>query len=110
MSRTIVRSRRGIAFTRKSVTELEQYLENAKENECVLVLGGVFNPQGQPDLGFGIDLTPQPVAIPDQLGDVLFYWLADQPMLDRLRENWCVDAEWGRKTRVIPLPKDGGST
>lgn len=78
-------------------------LESAQEDNCVLNLGGVFDKDGQPDFGFGLDLTPQPMAIPDQLEDVLFYWLADQPMLDRLRESWCIDAEWGRKTQVVPL-------
>lgn len=77
--------------------------EAVQKDECVLILGGIFDKEGQPDLNFGGGLTPRPLAIPDQLGDVLFYWLADQEMLDRLRKSWCVDAEWGRKTCVIPL-------
>jgi len=108
MASAVVRSYRGIAFTQPSVAAVEKYRDGATENKCVLVLGGVFDKNGQPHFSFGVDRETNLSAIPDQLEGILFYWSADQPTLDRLRGDWCVDAEYGRNTRVVPLPKDDG--
>lgn len=108
MTSSIVRSHRGIAFTHQSEAAIQRYFDGASENKCVLVLTGAFDEKGQPFLRFGVDRKPQPSAVSDEVARVLFYWLADQSTLDRLREDWCVDAEWGRSTRAIPLPKDEG--
>ncbi len=108
MTSSIVRSHRGIAFTHQSEAAVQRYYDGAAENKCVLILSGAFDASGQPFFRFGVDRKAKPSAIPDELARVLFYWLTDQPTLDRLRDGWCVDAEWGKSTCVIPLPKDEG--
>lgn len=100
----MLQSRLGISFTVESIAALRRYaIDLAKTNNSFLYLVSALDENGQFDVIVAGDRVVRPYAIPDQLGDAQLYWHISQPELDKLREEFCLDVQWGIKTRLIPL-------
>ena len=105
----MVRSKLGIHFTVTSVADLRTSVADAEKRQMILFLNVAPTKQGVPDVNFCYDSAPTRKYIPDQLEEIIFNWYTNQATLDTLRTGYCVNSEYGRKTRVIPLANIGSA-
>jgi hypothetical protein len=106
MTDDIVFSQQGMAFTSESVTVMRAWVEVLRHDNQMAVWSVAFDSKGEPIIALCGDYSANaahPLALADQVEDVAFYWHADPPGLDLVR-NHCIDIGQGRKSRLIDLP------
>ncbi|MBX3443839.1 MAG: hypothetical protein KF774_15635 [Planctomyces sp.] len=99
-----IRSRQGVYFTEEATAVMRDFADALqKENAYALSWSIAFDKNGQLTIGLGGDYAPQPKAISDSVAGIDFYWYAEPPGLEAIRQ-YCVDVGWERTSRLLPLP------
>ena len=104
MTTDILISKQGIAFTIRAVDIMRDFAKALKKDNVNVILWSVtFNRKEEIEIGLAGNYNPHPLAISDQVADVVFEWHAEPKAFDAIRP-YCIDAGGNKPSRLIERP------